>query len=135
IEMADLMEEQKTEAQLIEKAKTVREKRDLRISQLAEIPNRLKQVEDSYNLNIEVVKSNEESAKQEYERVIKEAKEKLDNAIAKAKESRKNEVDIKKSMIVSIKGNEAEYQSKKDAADAWLKEYEANNPEGTDIET
>lgn len=103
IDIEDLMKQQSENAQLIEKAKTVRQALEQRTQQLAAIPERLQ------NLN-----STFETYEADLLDKIRLASEKL-------------QLDIQ-----AIKDEQTEYETKKQNAEKWLSDYEANNPEKTD---
>lgn len=135
IEINELLEEQNTNAQLIEKAKTVRKTRQQRIEQLAEIPTRLEKAESDYTTKIAAIDQSDKDAKTECDRIIKEAKEKLEFTKKANKEKRKTADETKKSTIETINNEKVDFETRKANADKWLEEYEANNPENLDTAT
>ena len=104
INVTGLMEQQATNAQLIEKAKTVRNALEQRTAQLAEIPGRIEIAEDSLK-----------KAKEAAARMIEEA-----------------EKTYKETMAV-IEAERADFESRKANAEQWLAKYEENNPEKTNV--
>ena len=104
INVTGLMEQQATNAQLIEKAKTVRNALEQRTAQLAEIPGRIELAEDSLK-----------KAKEAAARMIEEA-----------------EKTYKETMAV-IEAERADFESRKANAEQWLAKYEQNNPEKTNV--
>lgn len=104
INVTGLMEQQATNAQLIEKAKTVRNALEQRTAQLAEIPGRIELAEDSLK-----------KAKEVAARMIEEA-----------------EKTYKETMAV-IEAERADFESRKANAEQWLAKYEQNNPEKTNV--
>lgn len=104
INVTGLMEQQATNAQLIEKAKTVRNALEQRTAQLAEIPGRIELAEDSLK-----------KAKEAAARMIEEA-----------------EKTYKETMAV-IESERADFESRKANAEQWLAKYEQNNPEKTNV--
>lgn len=132
IEIADLMQQQSDNAKLIEKAKTVREALQKRTEQLAEIPNREKEANDQYSNSIETAKQSSANAQIEFDRVVKEAEERLKKIKANDKkfvEDSKIKLD---QTLEAIKADKQDFESRKLNAENWLKEYEENNPEKTD---
>lgn len=115
IDVADLMEQQKTNAQLIEKAKTVRVMLQNRIEQLAAIPTRKEEMEDAKKLAIA-----------EAERELEEAQRKYNDAIETANTKYNSE-------IKALDEEEKDLQNRKANCEDWLKKYEANNPENSNI--
>lgn len=104
INVKDLMEKQATNAQLIEKAKTVRAALAQRNEQLAAIPERLEIAENGLN----------------------EAKEAARRMIEDAERTYKQTVE-------AINRDKADFETRKKNAEDWLAKYEANNPENSNI--
>ena len=104
IDVTALMEQQRTNAALIEKAKTVRAMLAQRAEQLAEIPARLEVAADS----------------------LKQAKEMAAKMIADAEKTYNETVAL-------INAEKADFESRKANAEQWLAKYEANNPEKNDV--
>lgn len=100
VDVKDLMAQQATNAQLIEKAKTVRAALAQRIEQIAAIPARIEAAEDS----------------------LKQAKEMAAKMIADAEKTYAES-------IARINAEKADFESRKANAEQWLVKYEANNPE------
>ena len=98
-DITELMKEQAENAQLIEKAKTVRSALELRKKQLEEIPERLA------------------AAKATYEKAIEEAKKAIERTEKLYKEA-----------IAQIESEKADYEARKANAEKWLANYEENNP-------
>jgi chromosome segregation ATPase len=102
-DITELMKEQAENAQLIEKAKTVRSALEQRKKQLEEIPERLA------------------AAKATYEKAIEEAKKAIERTEKLYKEA-----------IAQIENEKADYEARKANAEKWLANYEENNPEKLD---
>ena len=102
-DITELMKEQAENAQLIEKAKTVRSVLEQRKKQLEEIPERLAE------------------AKATYEKAIEEAKKAIERTEKLYKEA-----------IAQIESEKADYEARKANAEKWLANYEENNPEKLD---
>lgn len=102
-DITELMKEQAENAQLIEKAKTVRSVLEQRKKQLEEIPERLA------------------AAKATYEKAIEEAKKAIERTEKLYKEA-----------IAQIESEKADYEARKANAEKWLANYEENNPEKLD---
>lgn len=102
-DVTELMKEQAENAQLIEKAKTVRSALEQRKKQLEEIPERLAEV------------------KATYEKAIEEAKKAIERTEKLYKEA-----------IAQIESEKADYEARKANAEKWLANYEENNPEKLD---
>lgn len=104
IDVTALMEQQRQDAQLIEKAKSVRAAKAQREEQLAEIPARLDEAKRVYEETVDNLKKQIEIAKRDYE-----------------------------DAVMAIEEERDDYQKRKDNAENWLKKYEANNPEERDV--
>lgn len=102
-DITELMKVQAENAQLIEKAKTVRSALEQRKKQLEEIPERLA------------------AAKATYEKAIEEAKKAIERTEKLYKEA-----------IAQIESEKADYEARKANAEKWLANYEENNPEKLD---
>lgn len=102
-DITELMKEQAENAQLIEKAKTVRSALEQRKKQLEEIPERLAEV------------------KATYEKAIEEAKKAIERTEKLYKEA-----------IAQIESEKADYEARKANAEKWLANYEENDPEKLD---
>lgn len=102
-DITELMKEQAENAQLIEKAKTVRSALEQRKKQLEEIPERLA------------------AAKAIYEKAIEEVKKAIERTEKLYKEA-----------IAQIESEKADYEARKANAEKWLANYEENNPEKLD---
>lgn len=103
IDIEDLMKEQSENAQLIEKAKTVRQKLEERNQQLSEIPQRLKALEEKKEDEIKFLEEKIQKIKDQYD---------FD--------------------YLKIQDEKEDFETKKQNAEKWLADYEANNPEKTD---
>lgn len=115
IDVADLMQKQQTNAALIEKAKTVRAALQQRTEHLADIPNRKKAISDEHNAAIQQAEKELADAQQKYRAAMDAAHAKFD--------ADRDALDAEEKDIITRKAN----------AENWLKDYEANNPEKSDI--
>lgn len=123
IDIADLMERQKQNAQLIEKAKSVRQAKELREKELSGVEGQIELANSTYKSTLEDIDAEEEEAKREYERAIEFAKQRREQA--------------KKDLGADLEGIEnsrADSQRRLDNCNKWLAEYEQNNPENDDTE-
>lgn len=124
IDVADLMAEQAQNAQLIEKAKTVRASLQQRKEQLALIPERLQKVDEIYKRKIDEADARVAAAKAAYKKAVADAvQEKEEWTIARDKEK------------AAIEAERKDFETRKANAESWLKKYEENNPENADIAT
>ena len=105
IDVTELVEKAKTNAQLIEKAKTVRSMLAQREQQLANIPNHIANAEDA-------LKQAQKTAR----KMVEDAEKAYNETIAKLTEEK------------------ADCERRKANAEEWLKKYEANNPEKENAE-
>lgn len=131
-DITELMREQQENAQLIEKAKTVRSALQNRNKQLEAIPNRVKEAEETKNKELTEAIEHETKAKAEFERVIEEAKKTYDEAKARSKADVKAAVDKYEKTIAQIEAEKADFEKRKTNAEKWLAKYEENNPEMLD---
>lgn len=115
VDVTELMEKQRTAAQLIEKAKTVRATLAQRTEQIAGIPAQEKAARDAYEKAIAEAEADFEEAKKRHDRAIKAATEEWDRTLLDLHEFR------------------ADMQGRKANCEAWLAKYEANNPENENI--
>ena len=122
VDVTELMERQQTNAKLIEKAKSVRAMLAQRVEQIAAIPGRIKAENDRYSCVLESI-----------DRRVAEAKAAYEKAIADAEKARKDSEEIHNDEIASIESEKADLENRKANAEDWLKRYEANNPENTNV--
>lgn len=122
VDVTELMERQQTNAQLIEKAKTVRAAVAQRTQQLAEIPARMQEIDNRLTAEKRAIDEAVATAKAAYEKAVADAKiarEKADTAHAEA--------------IATIEAERKAYAERKANGESWLAKYEANNPEKTNV--
>lgn len=131
-DITELMREQQENAQLIEKAKTVRLALAQRTQQLAEIPARLKQAEEIKNTELSEAIKREAEAQKEYDRIVAEAQKMLEAAKEKSKADAKAAADKYGESIKQIEAEKADFEKRKANAENWLAKYEENNPEKLD---
>lgn len=122
MDVTDLMAQQQANVQLIEKAKTVRAAVEQRKQQLAEIPYRMKAADDAFTDRMKAIEESVVAAKAAYDKALEDAK------AARAK------VDSEHAAAIdAIKAEEKDFAERKANGESWLKKYEANNPENTNI--
>ena len=122
VDVTALMEKQQVNAQLIEKAKTVRAAVAQRTEQLAAIPGEIKAANDRYDSAIATI-----------DRRVAEAKAAYEKAVADA-EAAKNDAKIfRDNELAGIEEQRRLYTERKANGEQWLAKYEANNPEKTDV--
>ena len=122
IDVSDLMEKQSINAQLIEKAKTVRAKLAERNEQLAAIPER-----------IEAEKAKADETRKVYADKVAVAKAAYEHAVSEQKDSEIKIVETYKAVVAQIEAEKADLETRKANAEKWLEQYEANNPEKSNI--
>lgn len=123
IDIADLMERQKQNAQLIEKAKSVRQAKELREYELSGIDGRIEMANSNYQNTLENLEEDEAEAKRQYEQAIESIKQRREQA--------KKDLDAD---LAGIENSRADSQRRLDKCNKWLSEYEQNNPENDDTE-
>lgn len=122
VDVSSLMERQAKNAQLIEKAKTVRSMLSQRKEQLSKIPERK-----------EAVRVAGLAADQTYEKAVERAKQEYEKAVEDAKRDLQQTRQFLANESALIDSEQKDWETKKLNAETWLAKYEANNPEKTDI--
>jgi len=122
IDVTELMERQKTNAQLIEKAKTVRATLAQRTEQLAAIPGEIDAENNRYQCELATIDRRMADAKAAYEKAVADAEQ------AKAKAA-----DFHAGELAFIEESKKNVETRKANCEMWLSKYEANNPEKTDV--
>lgn len=122
VDVTELMERQKTNAQLIEKAKSVRAMLAQRIDQIAAIPGR-----------IEAEKAKAVETTKVYADKVAAAKAAYEQAVAEQRAAETKIAETYKAIVAGIESEKADLENRKANAEDWLKRYEANNPEKTDV--
>lgn len=122
VDVTELMERQKTNAQLIEKAKSVRAMLAQRIEQIAAIPGR-----------IEAEKAKAVETSKVYADKVAAAKAAYEQAVAEQRAAETKIAETYKAIVAGIESEKADLENRKANAEDWLKRYESNNPEKTDV--
>ena len=123
IDVTDLMNQQATNAQLIEKAKTVRAMLAQRTEQLAAIPGEIDAENNRYQCELATI-----------DRRVADAKAAYEKAVAEAEKARKESAEMHDGEIAAIEQRRKDYTDRKTNAEQWLEKYEANNPENTNVD-
>jgi len=122
IDVTVLMEKQQTNAQLIEKAKTVRAAVAQRTEQLAAIPGR-----------IEAEKTKADETRKVYADRVAAAKAAYEKAVAEQKEAEAKITAVYAANVAAIEQERNAFAERKANGEQWLAKYEANNPENTNV--
>lgn len=122
VDVTALMERQQTNAKLIEKAKSVRSMLAQRIEQIDAIPGR-----------IEAEKAKAAEAAKVYADKVAAAKKAYEDAVAEQKAAETKIVETYKATVAAIESEKADLESRKANAEDWLKRYEANDPEKSNV--
>ena len=122
VDVTALMEKQQTNAQLIEKAKTVRAAVAQRTEQLAAIPGR-----------IEAEKAKAEETRKVYADRVAAAKAAYEKALADEKDAAAKIDAVLSENLAAIEAERVSFEVRKYNGEQWLAKYEANNPEKTDV--
>lgn len=122
VDVTALMERQQVNAQLIEKAKTVRAAVAQRTEQLAAIPGR-----------IEAEKTKADETRKVYADRVAAAKAAYEKAVAEQKEAEEKITAVYNANVAAIEQERTAYAERKANGEQWLAKYEANNPENTDV--
>lgn len=123
IDVSELVEKAKADAQLIEKAKTVRSMLAQRIQQLSEIPVRINELENACKANCAKADADVEAARIAYE-----------NAKARSEIVRRNWIEDRDKGIAALNQQKMDAERRMNNAKEWLAEYEKMNPEGSNAE-
>lgn len=124
IDVADLMERQKQNVQLIEKAKTVRAAKTQREQELNAIPGRIEEAKLEYDDMLESIDQTIEEAKRAYEKAIDSARLRREQA----------KIDYEQNISV-IEKEKADKEQRLANCNKWLADYESNNPENDNVES
>ena len=122
VDVTELMERQETNAKLIEKAKTVRATIEQRKQQIAAIPGR-----------IEAEKAKADETRAVYAQRVESARILYEKAIAEQKEAEEKITAVYNANVAAIEAERADFESRKANGEDWIKRYEANNPENTNV--
>ena len=122
VDVTALMEKQQVNAQLIEKAKTVRAAVKQRTEQLAAIPGR-----------IEAEKAKAEETRKVYADKVAAAKAAYEQALAEQKDASAKIDALLSENLSAIEADRQAFTERKANGEQWLAKYEANNPEKTDV--
>lgn len=122
VDVTALMERQKTNAQLIEKAKTVRAAVAQRTEQLAAIPAR-----------IEAEKAKVDATRKAYADKVEIARIAYENALREQKDADAKINAVLTDELAKIEAEKQDLETRKANGEQWLAKYEANNPENTDV--
>ena len=122
IDVTGLMEQQSTNAKLIEKAKTVRAMLAQRTEQIAAIPGR-----------IEAEKAKADETRKVYADKVAAAKAAYEQAVAEQAGAITKIDSVLKENIAAIEAEKADLETRKANAEQWLAKYEQNNPEKTNV--
>lgn len=121
VDVTELMEKQRTNAMLMEKAKTARQMLAQRTEQLAAIPSRIEAVKANYQNRKAALSAKMEEANAAFEKAMKECEE-LGQEIER-------ELGYN---LENIEADRKTFEERKANAETWLKKYEAINPENSD---
>lgn len=132
IDVSDLLRRQQTEAQLAEKAKSVRATLAQRVAQLAAIPEEVAKAHADHDGEMDAIASWEADAREAYQQALAEAKRAFDKAIAQAEARREAAEESLKAALDDINVRETDYRTRKGNCETWLAKYEASRTD-TDI--
>ncbi len=122
IDVTELMERQKTNVQLIEKAKTVRAKLAQRTEELAAIPGEIDAENNRYQCELATI-----------DRRVADAKAAYEKSVTDAEQAKKDSADLHANELAFIEGRKKDAENRKANCEMWLVKYEQNNPEKTDV--
>ena len=122
VDVSELLARQQTNAQLIEKAKTVRAAIAQRTAQLADIPRRL-----------EAEKAKADEVRKQIADKVEAARIVYENALKEQKESERKIAELFDENVAAINAEKADFEKRKAAAEQWMAKYEEINPEKTNV--
>lgn len=122
VDVSDLLAKQQTNAQLIEKAKTVRAAIAQRTAQLAEIPAR-----------IQAEKAKADEVRKQIADKVEAARIVYENALKEQKESERKIAELFDENVAAINAEKADFEKRKAVAEQWMVKYEEINPEKTNV--
>ncbi len=122
IDVTGLMEQQSTNAKLIEKAKTVRATLAQRTEQLAAIPDEINAENNRYQCELATI-----------DRRVADAKAAYEKAVADAEQEKKESADFHAKELALIEERKEDVETRKANCETWLAKYEQNNPEKTNV--
>lgn len=122
IEVSELMEKQRENVELIEKAKGIKARIEERGQKLSKIPETIKGVLEAYETEVSETNADIERLKIEYDEKLKGLKDKL-TRLSDQKDSRINDIEAEK----------ADLQEKDKKANEWMSEYEKQAPEKSNL--
>lgn len=122
IDVTELMEQQSTNAKLIEKAKTVRATLAQRTEELAAISGKIDAENNRYQCESETIKRRVADAKAAYEK-----------AVADAEQANAELADSHAKELAFIEERKKDVETRKANCETWLAKYEQNNPEKTNV--
>lgn len=129
MDIATLMEEQAKNAQLIEKAKTIRQALKQRTEQLAMIPSRIEAVNEYHDNECLRIIELRDKARTEYEMAIQIAKQNYDATLEELS-CKQTQIDNElASTLDTIEEERKDYEMRKSNAEKWLKNYEESKVE------
>lgn len=127
-----LMEEQRVNAQLIEKAKTVRNARQQRIEQLEQIEPRKEDAKAKHTEKLASIEARRNAAKIEYEKILLDAETAFEDKIKQCDYDKTEADNLLTDELERIEAEKSDCERRKENADKWLADYEQNNPEELD---
>lgn len=133
IEIDELMQKQNDNAKLIEKAKTVRLTLAQRIQQLDVIPDHIENAKTNAEIHRKKLNAESEEAIKERDRIIKKANEDYATTQLRIDEDQKENAQDCANEILRLQNEKLDFETKKSNAEKWLAEYEANDPEKTNV--
>lgn len=124
VDVAALIESQSKAAALDEKAKQVQAAKEQREKQLAEIPERMRKVDEILTTKKAEIKASVAAAKAAYDKAVADA------SVALGEWEKAHETEI-----AGIEAERKDYEARKANAEKWLADYEQARKERTDVST
>lgn len=122
VDMTELLEQAKKDAQLIERAKSIRASVAQRTQQIAEIPARIEQEKEEARKTLAT-----------YDERVQAAKEAYEKALAEQKDAMVKVTELCNQRVAAIEAEGADYEMRLKNGKDWLAKYEENNPETRNV--
>lgn len=128
MDMQELLQQQQQNAQLEAKAAGVREKLEQREKTIAEIPQKIKALQDEKDRKNKLISDEREKERRQMESVIEAAKERYKSAMATLEVMENKHSEEYERCLKEIKNEEDDAKSRMYNCKKWLREYEENKP-------
>lgn len=129
IDLQDLLEQQQRTIQLEEKAKSVKDKLELREKAIKEIPERISELDKKHQANLSRLEEQKKQAEIERNEAIEKAENNYKMKLLKIESEENQEKSAHEQQLSEIKAEEADSINRRNNCLKWLKDFEENKPE------